>query len=187
LTTTWIADTGQLLISFIMKNNLIKLNETQSKELQEIAKVLCSHFKIEKIICFGALSALSSENTIFSASSTQSANSYYLLVLTTEITRIEHVMQDYIKRSYPGTFILQHGLETVMNLVFNYDTFFLNACLNGALIYTADGFTMIPEFEEEKMEEAVIKDQEAFKRIYVLASGFLESASFAWKIILITM
>ena len=146
-----------------MKNNPIKLTNAQTTELQEIAKVLCTQYKIEKIICFGALSSLTSENTIFEVSQMHSTNKYYLLVLTTEIMRIEHAMQDYINKHFPGTFILQHGIETVMNLVYNYDTFFLNACLNGALIYTKDGFTMIPDFDESKMEEALLKDKEVFK------------------------
>ncbi|NVM64196.1 HEPN domain-containing protein [Mucilaginibacter sp. SG538B] len=159
-----------------MKNNPIKLTEYQNKELQAIADALNTQYQIEKIICFAALSSYSSHETVFCPAQTNSTNDYYLLVLTTEITRIEHVMQDYISKLFPGVFVIAHGLETVMNLVYNYDTFFLNACLNGVLIYTSDGFTMIPDYEESKAKEAVLKDNEAFERIYKLASGFLESA-----------
>lgn len=159
-----------------MKNNPIKLTEYQNKELQAIADALNTQYKIEKIICFAALSTSSSQETVFSPAQTNSTNEYYLLVLTTETTRIEHVMQDYISKQFSGVFVIAHGLETVMNLVYNYDTFFLNTCLNGALVYTSDGFTMIPDFDQTKAEEAILKDKEAFKRIYDLASGFLESA-----------
>jgi HEPN domain-containing protein len=159
-----------------MKSNPIKLTEYQNKELQAIADALNTQYQIEKIICFAALSSYSSHETVFCPPQTNSTNDYYLLVLTTEITRIEHVMQDYISKQFSGVFVIAHGLETVMNLVYNYDTFFLNACLNGVLIYTSDGFTMIPDYDETKAEEAVLKDKEAFERIYKLACGFLESA-----------
>jgi HEPN domain-containing protein len=159
-----------------MKSNHIKLTEYQNKELQAIADALNTQYQIEKIICFAALSSYSSHETVFCPPQTNSTNDYYLLVLTTEITRIEHVMQDYISKQFSGVFVIAHGLETVMNLVYNYDTFFLNACLNGVLIYTSDGFTMIPDYDETKAEEAVLKDKEAFERIYKLACGFLESA-----------
>ncbi|WEA01859.1 HEPN domain-containing protein [Mucilaginibacter sp. SJ] len=159
-----------------MKSNPIKLTEYQNKELQVIADALNTQYQIEKIICFAALSSYSSKETVFSSAQNNLTNNYYLLVLTTEITRIEHVMQDYINKQFSGVFVIAHGLETVINLVYNYDTFFLNACLNGVLIYTSDGFTMIPDYDEAKAEEAVLKDKEAFERIYKLACGFLESA-----------
>lgn len=159
-----------------MKNSPIKLTDFQNKELQEIAKALNIQYKIEKIICFAALSSLNTHDTVFATPQAGSTNIYYLLVMTTEVTRIEHTMQDYISKLFPGAFVIAHGLETVMNLVYKYDTFFLNTCMNGALIYTSDGFTMIPEYDEAKAEKAVSKDKEAFKRIYKLASGFLESA-----------
>lgn len=159
-----------------MKNDPIKLTDLQTKELQEIAKTLTNQYQIQKIICFAAINRSSEETTVFDRSNVISATNYYLLVMTTEITRIEHAMQDYISKLFPGTFVIAHGLETVMNLVYKYDTFFLNACLNGALIYTFDGFTMIPDFDEAKAEEAILKDREAFKQINNLASGFLESA-----------
>lgn len=164
-----------------MNTSPIKLTEIQLKELQEIAKALTSQYKLEKIICFAAINRLSSENTVFAATKVVSASNYYLLVMTTEITRIEHAMQDYIGKLFPGTFVIAHGFETVMNLVYKYDTFFLKACTNGALIFTADGFTMIPEFEAEKSEQAFLKDREAFDRIYNLASGFLESAFICYE------
>jgi hypothetical protein len=48
-----------------MKKQPIKLSDEQHKELREIAKVLTSHYQIEKIICFGALSSLTTGNTCF--------------------------------------------------------------------------------------------------------------------------
>ncbi|WP_429264024.1 HEPN domain-containing protein [Mucilaginibacter sp. 3215] len=159
-----------------MKNTVLKLTDQQIKELQEIAKALDNHYQIEKIICFGAINNSSKYKTCFDEPKSSSETFYYLLVLTKEVTRIEHAMQDYINKLFPGTFILQHGQETVMKAVYNYDLFFLNACLNGVLIYTSDGFTMIPDYEEAKSKEAVLKDKEAFERIYKLACGFLESA-----------
>lgn len=153
----------------------IKLTDIQYKELQEIAKALTNQYKIEKIICFAAINRSSEETTVFDRSKVVSETNYYLLVITTDVTRIEHAMQDYISKLFPGTFVIAHGLETVMNLVYKYDTF-LNACLNGSLIYTSDGFTMIPDFDEAKAEDAILKDREAFKRIYNFALGFLESA-----------
>jgi HEPN domain-containing protein len=164
-----------------MRTQPIKLTEAQHKELQDIAKALTSQYKIEKIICFAALNRLSSENSVFAPAKFVSACNYYLLVMTTDITRVEHAIQDYISKLFPGTFVIAHGLETVMKLAYKYDTFFLNTCLNGALIYTADGFTMIPEFEADKSEEAFLKDREAFDRIYNLASGFLESAFICYE------
>jgi HEPN domain-containing protein len=159
-----------------MNNQPIKLTEVQRKELQEIAIALTTHYKIEKIICFAAISSLSTSDTIFTPPEATSSSAYYLLVMTTETTRIEHSMQDCIGTLFPGTYVIAHGLETVMNSVSHHDNFFLSACLNGALIYTSDGVTMIPEFEVEKAEQGALKDKEAFDRIYKLAEGFLESA-----------
>ncbi|NVM65068.1 HEPN domain-containing protein [Mucilaginibacter sp. SG538B] len=159
-----------------MKNEQIKLTDSQSLEVQHIAKALNNQYQIEKIICFGVLSRNSSDNTCFIDSSSLSSNTYYLLVMTKDITRIEHTMQDYINKLFPGTFILQHGQETVINAVFKYDLFFLKTCLNGVLVFTKDGFTMIPEFDTAKANEAISKDREAFKHIFNLASGFMESA-----------
>lgn len=159
-----------------MKNTVLKLTDQQIKELQEIAKALDNHYQIEKIICFGAINNSSKYKTCFDEPKSSSETFYYLLVLTKEVTRIEHAMQDYINKLFPGTFILQHGQETVMKAVYNYDLFFLNTCLNGVLVFTKDGFTMIPEFDTKKADEAASKDKEAYKRFYNLAAGFLESA-----------
>ncbi|QTE36356.1 hypothetical protein J3L18_24980 [Mucilaginibacter gossypii] len=102
----------------------IKLTDIQYKELQEIAKALTNQYKIEKIICFAAINRSSEETTVFDRSKVVSETNYYLLVITTDVTRIEHAMQDYISKLFPGTFVIAHGLETVMNLVYKYDTFF---------------------------------------------------------------
>jgi HEPN domain-containing protein len=157
-----------------MRNEPIKLNKSQHQELQEIAKALNGQYQIEKIICFAALHSASDNVTCFSEPDTQATNSYYLLVMTTSVTRIEHAIQDFISKLFPGTFILAHGLETVMVAVTKHDRFFLNVCVNGALIYSADGFAIKPEFEADKVRQEMTRDIKAFEQIYSLTSGFME-------------
>lgn len=122
-----------------MKKNPIKPGEEQKRELQEIAKVLTSHYQIEKIVCFGALSSSTTGNTCFIEPEHSLKNTYYLLVLTTDSKRIEYVIQDFINSHFPSVFIIAHGLSTVMEAVHRNDRFFVDACLNGELIYTSDG------------------------------------------------
>ncbi|MEN0055424.1 MAG: HEPN domain-containing protein [Mucilaginibacter sp.] len=157
-----------------MRTETIKLTEPQHQELQEIAKALLSQYQIEKIICFAVLSSSDNNETAFADREVSSSNAYYLLVLTAELVRIEYAMQDYISKLFPGTLVIAHGQQTVMDLVYKHDRFFLHACLNGALIFTADGFTMNPEFEPKLIEQVTSKDREAFKHIYNLATGFME-------------
>jgi HEPN domain-containing protein len=159
-----------------MKKNPIKLVEEQKRELQEIAKVLTSNYQIEKIICFGALTSLTAADTCFIEPEHSLKNTYYLLVLTTDSKRIEYVIQDFINSHFPGVFIIAHGLSTVMEAVYKNDRFFVDACLNGELVYTSDGFTMIPEFDHEIIEKSYSKDREAFSRMFSMASGFMECA-----------
>ncbi|QEC77277.1 HEPN domain-containing protein [Mucilaginibacter ginsenosidivorax] len=159
-----------------MEKQPIKLSDGQHRELREIAKVLTSNYQIEKVICFGALSSMTTANTCFMPPDHSTKNTYYLLVLTTETKRIEYVMQDFISSHFPGVFIIAHGVSTVMEAVYRYDRFFVDACLNGLLVYTSDGFAMTPEFVAENIEDSYLKDEEAFSRMYSMASGFLESA-----------
>ncbi|WP_439695873.1 HEPN domain-containing protein [Mucilaginibacter sp. AW1-7] len=159
-----------------MEKQPIKLSDGQYNELQEIAKVLTSNYQIEKVICFGALSSMTTGNTCFMQPDHSMKNTYYLLVLTTETKRIEYVMQDFISSHFPGVFIIAHGLSTVLEAVYRYDRFFVDACLNGLLVYTSDGFTMSPEGNADNTEGSYLKDEEAFSRMYSMASGFLESA-----------
>lgn len=159
-----------------MKKNPIKLGEEQKRELQEIAKVLTSNYQIDKIICFGALTSLTTANTCFIEPERSLKNTYYLLVLTTDSKRIEYVIQDFINSHFPGVFIIAHGFSTVMEAVYKNDRFFMDACLNGELVYTSDGFTMIPEFDHEIIEKSYSKDREAFSRMFSMASGFMECA-----------
>jgi HEPN domain-containing protein len=99
-----------------------------------------------------------------------------LLVLTTESKRIEYVIQDFINNHFPGVFIIAHELATVMEAVYRHDRFFVEACLNGLLVYTSNGFTMPPELNAENIEDSYLKDEEAFSRMFSMASGFMESA-----------
>ncbi|MFB0494481.1 HEPN domain-containing protein [Mucilaginibacter sp. OAE612] len=159
-----------------MQNTPIKITARQHKELLEIAKALTGHYRIEKIICFAALHCFHSSDTCFTEPDCDSSDQYYLLVMTKENTRIEHQMQDFIGKLFPGTTVLAHGLETIMSLVYQYDRFFLNVCLNGELVFTSDGFTMVPEFENEKTEQTIVKDIDAYHQIFGLACGFVECA-----------
>jgi HEPN domain-containing protein len=159
-----------------MKNYPIEISKGQQKELQEIAKVLTCQYQIEKIICFGTLSSHETVNTCFAEPESSLKNAYYLLVLTTEIKRIEYTIQDYISSLFPGVFIVAHGLATVIEAVHKRDRFFTEACLNGLLVYTSDGFTMVPEVASENISVDYSKDEEAFTRMYSMASGFMECA-----------
>ncbi len=159
-----------------MRTDSIKLTGAQQRDLEEISRILCGQYQIEKIICFGALNLKIAKETCFMEAEGELKNTYYLLVMTTENTRIEYAMQDFIIKQFPEVFIIAHGLQTVIDAIHKNDRFFVNAGLNGQLIYTSDGFTMIPEFERKRIDQAYLKDCEAFEQIYSLASGFLECA-----------
>ncbi|WP_295715033.1 HEPN domain-containing protein [Mucilaginibacter sp.] len=159
-----------------MKNKAIKVSDAQQKELQEIAIALKSHCQIEKIICFGVLRSEETTDTCFTDTESNLKNTYYLLVLTTELRRIEYTLQDFISNLFPGVFIVAHGLATVIEAVHKRDRFFTESCLNGLLVYTSDGFTMVPEVASENISVDYSKDEDAFNRMYSMASGFMECA-----------
>jgi HEPN domain-containing protein len=159
-----------------MKKQSVKISNGQHQELQEIANALVNQYQIEKIICFGALHKHRLTDTCFKHGESSTTNIYYLLVITTEIRRIEYTMQDYIIKHFPGVFIIGHGLSSVMEAVVNQDRFFVTACLNGILVYTTDGFTIVPEVLPGNIKFNYEKDEEAFSRMYSMATGFLESA-----------
>jgi len=159
-----------------MKNKAIKVSYAQQKELQEIAIALTGHCQIEKIICFGALRTEETTDTCFTDTESNLKNTYYLLVLTTELRRIEYTLQDFISNLFPGVYIVAHGLATVIEAVYKRDRFFTEACLNGLLVYTSDGFTMVPEVASENISVDYSKDEEAFSRMFSMASGFMECA-----------
>jgi HEPN domain-containing protein len=159
-----------------MKNRAIKVSDAQQKELQEIAMALNGNCQIEKIICFGALRSEETTDTCFTDTESNLKNTYYLLVLTKELRRIEYTLQDFINNLFCGVFIVAHGLATVVEAVHNRDRFFTEACLNGLLVYTSDGFTMVPEVASENICVDYSKDEEAFSRMFSMATGFLECA-----------
>jgi HEPN domain-containing protein len=159
-----------------MSNEKIKLTDGQQQELQEIAKALTNHYQIEKIICFGALSTHLRNHTCFMEPENSLKNTYYLLVMTTDTKRIEYAMQDFISNLFSGVFIISHGLATIMEAVYRHDRFFEDVWINGLLVYTSDGFTMPPEFNTENITGSYLKDEEAFSRMYSMASGFMECA-----------
>jgi HEPN domain-containing protein len=160
-----------------MENTAIRLHDQQLAELAPIIQLFKKRSEVEAIICFGVLYSHTNNHTCFLTPYTETENFYYLLVIITDNTLMGYKIQDLINNKYTtSVFLLVHELKAVKEAVSGQERFFMNVLRNGALIHTLKNSSLSAEVSQQKTRQKMVKDQDAFKRIYHLAMGFYECA-----------
>ncbi len=108
----------------------------------------------------------------------QSYSLYFLLMITTENTRIEHEVQDYVNTfsEKANITIIVHGLETVKHAIAEGSRFFTAVCRYGMQLYSANGLRLNLDYPNLNPATTFSKAQKHFYHRFGMASGFLESA-----------
>jgi HEPN domain-containing protein len=100
-------------------------------------------------------------------------------MLTAEVTRIEHEVQDYVNgfsKTYTITIIV-HGLQTVTNAIAQGSRFFTLACRDGMQLYSAKGLGLNIDYPDLNPATTFAKAQKHYFHRFGMACGFMESAS----------
>jgi len=162
-----------------MESKTVKLSNSQCKELDEVITSLVEKYKTEYIFCFGCLNDTKTANSCFVEEVKQSNTHYFLLMITMEITRIEHEVQDYVNRFFEtaNITIVVHGLDTVTNAILQGSRFFSAACRYGLQLYSASGLRLNVDYPNLNPATTFSKAQKHFFHRFGMASGFLESAN----------
>jgi HEPN domain-containing protein len=162
-----------------MESKTVKLSTVQCRELEEIITTLVAKYKTEYIICFGCLNDSRSATSCFAEDIQLSDTHYFLLMITTGITRIEHKVQDYVNSFFEkGTItIVVYGMETITNAIAQGSRFFTTVCRDGMQLYAASGLRLNMDFPDLNPATTFSKAQKHFYHRFGMASGFLESAS----------
>ena len=162
-----------------MENKTVKLSTLQCKELDEVITSLVAKFKTKYIFCFSCLNDAKTTTSCFAGDIHLSETHYFLLMITTEITRIEHEVQDYVNTIFEkGTItIVVHGMETVTNAIAQGSRFFASVCRDGMQLYSASGLRLNIEYPNLNPATTFTKAQKHFYHRFGMAWGFQESAS----------
>ena len=162
-----------------MERKIVSLTASQCRELEEVITSLVSKFKTEYIFCFSCLNDAKTTTSCFAGDINQSDTHYFLLMITTEITRIEHEVQDYVNTIFEkGTItIVVHGMETVINAIAQGSRFFASVCRDGMQLYSASGLRLNIEYPNLNPATTFTKAQKHFYHRFGMAWGFQESAS----------
>jgi len=99
-------------------------------------------------------------------------------MITTEATRIEHEVQDYVNRLFDkaGITIIVHGLETVTNAISQGNRFFTAVCRDGMQLYTANGLRLNMDYPDLNPATTQAKAEKHYYHRYAMALGFMEAA-----------
>ena len=162
-----------------MENKTVKLSNLQCKELDEVITSLVAKYKTDYIFCFSCLNDAKTTTGCFADAIKVSDTHYFLLMITTEITRIEHEVQDYVNTNFDrGTItIVVHGMETVTNAIAQGSRFFTTVCHDGMQLYSANGLRLNLEYPNLNPATTFTKAQKHFYHRFGMAWGFQESAS----------
>lgn len=162
-----------------MERKNINLSSLQYKELEEIVTLLTGQYKTEYIICFGYLNDVKATSSCFIEDVSQNNTHYFLLMITTEVTRIEHEVQDYVNKHFDkvGITMIVHGLETVTNAINQGSRFFTTVCRDGMQLYTANGLRLNMEYPYLNPATTQAKAEKHYYHRYCMALGFMEAAS----------
>jgi HEPN domain-containing protein len=160
-----------------MERKNVSLSNVQRRELEEIVNLLIGQYKTEYVICFGCLNDLKETTSCFIETVQENNVHYFLLMITTEITRIEHEVQDYVNRHFKvGVTIIVHGLDTVTNAIFEGSRFFTAACRDGIQLYTASGLRLNIDYSNLNTATTLVNAEKHYHHRYCMALGFLEAA-----------
>ena len=161
-----------------MERKSVYLPASRYKELEEIINALIQRYKAEYIICFGCLSDAKENTSCFTGEIKQNNTHYFLLMITTEITRIEHEVQDYVNTfiDKANISIVVHGLETVTHAIAEGSRFFTAVCRDGFQLYSSSGLNLNIDYPNLNPATTFSKAQKHFYHRYGMAAGFMESA-----------
>jgi len=162
-----------------MENKTVKLSILQCRELDEVITSLVAKYKTEYIFCFGCVNDSKTASSCFIEEIKQSNTHYYLLMITTDVARIEHDVQDYVNTSFATSkiTIVAHGFDTVTNAILQGSRFFSAVCRYGLQLYSASGLRLNIDYPNLNPATTFNKAQKHFYHRFGMALGFLESAS----------
>ncbi|UKJ06239.1 HEPN domain-containing protein [Solitalea lacus] len=161
-----------------MKKHFIRTCNYQDGELQVLIKQLIEKYKPERILCFGRIRSSNQCSGCFLASSEDSVYDYFLLMITTESTRIEHQVQDFVNYHFTTgkITILSHGKETIYEAILKNSRFFTTVLDQGCLLYSSDGLfqpVIVPDLNPKQTLE---KAKKHYEHRFPMAKGFLNAA-----------
>lgn len=161
-----------------MERKNISLSASQYKELDEVIIPLVNKYKTEYIYCFSCLNEAKTITSCFAADIKVSDTHYFLLMITTEITRIEHEVQDYVNRIFEkgAITIVVHGLEIVINAIQKGSRFFTSVCRDGIQLYAGSGLRLNVAYPDLDPAVTFSKARKHFDHRFGMAWGFQESA-----------
>lgn len=161
-----------------MERKHVNLSPLQWRELQGLITPLVSQYKTEYIICFGCLNDTKATTSCFIEDVKQSNTHYFLLMITTAVTRIEHEVQDYVNSHFDkaGITIIVHGLETITNAINQGSRFFTAVCRDGMQLYTASGLRLNLDYPHLNPATTLAKAEKHYYHRYCMALGFMEAA-----------
>jgi HEPN domain-containing protein len=154
------------------------LTAAQCQELHEIATMLANYYRPEKIICFGCLHNSREASGSFIEPVIQNNHHYFLLMATLENIRMEHEVQDYVNSHIagPAVTILVHGIEIITDAINQGSRFFIHACRDGILLYTADGHPLNIRYPKPNPAKLLARAEAYYLHRYGMAIGFMNAA-----------
>lgn len=162
-----------------METQTQQTGQSQKEQFSGFLKELVQKYSPERIYCFGRSEEIRTESGCFTGKVKEERYTYFLLMVTESITRIEHEVQDFANQQYPfGTItILVHGRETIEQAIQANNRFFITVYNSGQVIYSRDGMLESPETINFVPTQGAVKAQKHFDHRMPLAAGFLASAS----------
>ena len=153
--------------------------QNQQKQFSLLIKALVEKFKPEKIYCFGKNTVFNSKSNCFMENDTAIQRHYFLLVVTENLTRIEHQIQDYANTIFTaGTVtILAHGKETISKALTDNNRFFNTVCSKAQIVYSYDGSLERESIQSFIPTQAGIKTLKHFNHRMEMVDGFLAGAN----------
>jgi HEPN domain-containing protein len=152
-------------------------------ELQDLAAKITNHYKTEYLICFGSVKETKSIKGCFMEDVRQENRHYFLLMITTEATRIEHQVQDFANGvlEEPSVTILAHGIETVEHAILQGSRFFTTVCRDGLYLYSEGSPDFLIGCPQLNPLTTYTKAEKHYHHRYGMALGFLEAADHCFE------
>lgn len=164
------------------RNTVDAINFNQSylngAPLRDLVNKITNHYQTEHIICFGSVKESKSIKNCFTDDSEQESEHFFLLMITTEVTRIEHQVQDFVNGVFDSASvtILVHGMDTVSHALRQGSRFFNTVCRDGLYLYSARMPDFSTHFIKLKPLTTFTKAEKHYHHRYSMALGFLEAA-----------
>jgi hypothetical protein len=110
-----------------MERKSNELAQHQRNELKHVVAILSERYQPERIFCFGHIMDHAISTGCFRTSTDQVNHHYFLLMVTSEITRKESEVQDYINTHIQDSkvTIIVHGRASVEQAIHHGSSFFI--------------------------------------------------------------